>query len=168
MPLTMQSWTEYLNLLSIDSRKQKIIKFIFLWMQYNDWYSSTYHLSDSEGSQKISETSEARDIYETLKEEILTGGKDVSVGFLQIPVNHNPQISREGIYKDNGQLLCAYNQNVNCFCKYLKVIYKIRCNFFHGNKYPKETDIDLIIWAYESLILLLKELKCKKIIKISL
>lgn len=164
----MQSWIDYLNISSLDSRQQKIIKFIFLWMQYNDWYSSTYHLSDSEGSQKISENFGARDIYETLKEEILNGGQDVSKGFLRIPVKHDSQIPREGIYKDNGQLLCAYNRDVNCFCKYLKAVYKIRCNFFHGNKYPEEADIDLIIWAYESLNLLLAKLKQQRIIRISL
>ena len=167
MPLSTNDWIDYLNIHSLSDNKQKIIKFIFLWMKYNEWYSK-YGLGDTEGSQKLSDINEARCIYEEIKNEFLYGGRIISRGFNDIPIESRPNEIRKGLYRDNGNLLCAYNSEVNCFCKYLKVIYKIRCNFFHGDKLPSETNILLIKWAYESLNMLLSKLKEHGIIEINL
>ena len=95
-----------------------------------------------------------------MKNKFLNGGDNITKGFAQIPLetNSNSNETRKGLYKNNNNLLCAYNEEVNCLCKYLKVVYKIRCNFFHGSKYPSETNVLLIVWAYETLKMFLQKL----------
>lgn len=41
--------------------------------------------------------------------------------------------------------------DIECFGKFIAVIYQIRCNFFHGDKRPLEPDDrKLVEWAYNS------------------
>ena len=136
-------------------------------MKYNEWYSK-YRLGDLEGAMKLSDDVRARDLYEQMKDEFLSSGYNVTTGFKNIPIENNNPLHREGLYKNNGKLLCAYNDDVNCLCKYLKVVYKIRCNFFHGNKLPAETNVLLIVWAYETLNIFLHRLIQENIIDLKL
>jgi len=44
-----------------------------------------------------------------------------------------------------------FNSENNTFLDYMKVIYQIRCNFFHGDKIPLDNDDKkLVQWAYSS------------------
>ncbi len=157
--LRIDDWLSHLNLSDCNEKNVKVIKFIFLWMKYNEWYSK-FGLGDSEGAQKLSDDKKVRDVYEQMKNKFLNGGDNITKGFAQIPLetNSNSNETRKGLYKNNNNLLCAYNEEVNCLCKYLKVVYKIRCNFFHGSKYPSETNVLLIVWAYETLKMFLQKL----------
>lgn len=165
--LRTEDWLSYLNISDISDKNIKAIKFIFLWMKYNEWYSK-FGLGDSEGAMKLSDDKNARDLYEQIKNEFLNGGRSITTGFKKIPLENNSTISREGLYKKNGRLMCAYNDEVNCLCKYLKVVYKIRCNFFHGEKIPSNTNVSLIIWAYETLDMLLQKLVKENVIDLKL
>lgn len=127
--LRIDDWLSHLNLSGCDEKNIKVIKFIFLWMKYNEWYSKL-GLGDSDGAQKLSDDEKVRNVYEQMKNEFLYGGERITNGFLNIPLENNISIPRKGLYKNNDNLLCAYNEEVNCLCKYLKVVYKIRCNFF--------------------------------------
>lgn len=165
--LHTEDWLSYLNISDISDKNIKVIKFIFLWMKYNEWYSK-FELRDSEGATKLSDDAEARNLYEQMKDEFLSGGCNVTTGFKNIPLENGNRTHREGLYKNNGKLLCAYNDGVNCLCKYLKVVYKIRCNFFHGDKLPSDTNVSLIIWAYETLDMLLQKLIRENVIDLKL
>ncbi len=165
--LHTENWLFYLNISDISDKNIKVIKFMFLWMKYNEWYSK-FGLRDSEGATKLSDDAKARDLYEQMKDEFLNGGRSITTGFKNIPLENNSNTSRKGLYKKDGKLLCAYNDEVNCLCKYLKVVYKIRCNFFHGDKLPSSTNVSLIIWAYETLDMLLQKLIREKIINLKL
>ena len=136
-------------------------------MKFNEWYSK-YGLGDSEGAVKLSDNERVRDLYETIKCKFLNGGDSISTGFKNIPLINNSNVSRKGLYRKNGNLLCAYNDEVNCLCKYLKVIYKIRCNFFHGDKLPSETNVSLIVWSYETLDVFLHRLVQENVIDLKL
>ena len=160
--LSVTDWIEYLNISNLNNDKQKIIKFIFLWMKYNDWYQK-FNLRDREGALKLSDFIKATQKYRDIKNIILHGEQNsvsprITKGFLNIP-KVNGEINRQGLYDDSGNKIVAYNDDIHCLCKYLQVIYKIRCNFFHGAKSPDETNIALISWAYESLYLLLSEIQ---------
>lgn len=162
-----EDWLSYLHISNISDKNIKVIKFMFLWMKYNEWYSK-FGLGDSEGATKLSDDKNARNLYEQVKNEFLNGGSHITKGFINIPLESTNSISRKGLYKDNGKILCAYNDKVNCLCKYLKVVYKIRCNFFHGDKLPSDTNVSLIIWAYETLDMLLQKLIRENVIDLKL
>ena len=165
--LHTEDWLFYLNISDISDKNIKVIKFMFLWMKYNEWYSK-FGLRDSEGAAKLSDDAKARDLYKQMKDEFLNGGRSITTGFKNIPLENGNLTHREGLYKNNGKLLCAYNDDVNCLCKYLKVVYKIRCNFFHGDKLPSDTNVSLIIWAYETLDMLLQKLIRENVIDLKL
>ena len=45
-----------------------------------------------------------------------------------------------------------FDQNHTDVCFFFKAVYQIRCNFFHGDKFPNsERDERIVNWAFESL-----------------
>ena len=133
----MQNWIDYLdieNKYNNQEIKKKCLLFIFLWLRYNEYYNSkiSRNIGDFQKALQLSECEICKDKYNEFKEQFLTS-------FKQIDGADSPRTWILDI-KD-----------------LLTVIYKIRCNIFHGDKPPNETNIKIIAWAYDCFNQLLNE-----------
>ncbi len=155
--LTVADWTFWMRGDLLPQEQQEVLHFMFTWMQYNSWYSKTYHMKDVLGSVQLSKNKAAQKVYNALKNGFVQS-------FKMIPYK-DEQGSRLGLYGKE-KIIARFNSNKNNLYYYLKVVYKIRCNFFHGSKVPSVNNIKLIIWAGQTLDKLLIELKRNGVIDI--
>lgn len=153
---SLQTWINYLQ---IDSKyenendKKEIIQFVFLWMKYNEYYNDKYGnssskwtrgrlMGDKEKALEICTKNSVVSKYANLKDNFISTFNQIA--FDDGTINRQYLISRD-------ETQTPYNQN-NCSLEaFLKVVYKIRCNFFHGDKEPIRANIELIGWAYTCL-----------------
>lgn len=155
--LSIEDWLFWFKSDSLHQKQQDVLNFIFTWMKYNNWYSEKYKLQDRLGVVKLSENIEAQKVYETLRCKFVNE-------FKQIPCKVSVA-DRLGLYRGKtSKIEVKFNDEYNGFYDYLMIIYKIRCNFFHGSKEPSKVNIQLISWAGKTLGELLKELKLQNII----
>ena len=141
---TVKDWVEYLdfnNVLSED--KQKLVKFLFLWMLYNEYYNANYRSKRKEARRAIGLACDeiALSIYNAYKEEFLSSFKDI---------DHSPE-TRLGLYDDCGNVVAEYSDNKKDLESFLFLVYKIRCGFIHGEKSPINVNVKLISWSYDCL-----------------
>lgn len=154
--LSLQTWINYLQ---IDSKyenendKKKIIQFVFLWMKYNEYYNDKYGnlpsrlnngrlMGDKEKALGICTKKSVVSKYANIKKDFIS--KFNQIAFDDGTINRQYLISRDGTQT-------PYNLNNESLEDFLNVVYKIRCNFFHGDKEPIRVDIELIGWAYDCL-----------------
>lgn len=161
--LTVTDWMDWLGIHQLEDREEVgVLRFIFLWMKYNNWYAQKYNLRDSQGAVRLSQDILASQIYEKyFKESFLEAFQRIETA------SSNP---REGLYKGNGrreEIIAPFTVGSACLCKFLQLIYKIRCNFFHGEKVPSTIDVKLICWASESLCKLLEKLEEENIVNLN-
>ena len=151
----MKNWIDYLKIddkYSDDIKKKKCILFIFLWMQYNEFYNIKYSTikSDREKALKIAEDFEVQTIYEELKGVFLSKFKVLGESNVYIRESiYNYYLNREESFTDEN----------NSIAKFLEIIYTIRGNFFRGNKPPMSENVDIIAWAYDCFFELLHKSK---------
>lgn len=140
--LTVKDWMRYLNLNdNIGADTISVIEFIFLWMKYNNWYSQKFKsLNDSKGAIELSENYRAKTTYNKLKNDFLTSFKNIKGG-------HYLDIERTGVCDNRNNEEIHYDEVADSLRDFLKIIYQIRCNFFHGSKAPDDTNVQLIKWA---------------------
>src|SRR5205085_1604998 len=112
----------------------------------NEIYSGE-KLKDGEKVIKFSESVRNLDFF----------NKNTNIDFLSESFKNTKYSEREYVEdmltkKDLYRKTLNFNsQTENNLTLYLKVIYQIRCNFFHGDKMPSDPDDEkLIIWAYET------------------
>lgn len=57
--LTVADWTFWMRVDLLPQEQQEVLHFMFTWMQYNSWYSKTYHMKDVLGSVQLSKNKAA-------------------------------------------------------------------------------------------------------------
>ena len=152
--ISVKNWVDWLEKLDLlEEDRQEIIKFVFLWMKYNGWYNNTFKkLRDRQGAIKLSDFLDAGICYEQFRQPFVNGFSKIQVKNYTNDGQAADEI-RRGIYKPNGHTIEEpFSEGADCLCHFLKAVYKIRCNFFHGQKEkPDEINVKLIRWAYKSL-----------------
>lgn len=149
-------WLNFLEA-NNDNPRSKVIKFIILWMLYNQWYNEKYidiHglYQDKAKSIELANNQHAKEIYVSIQDKILSS-------FKNIPSVHCSTGERDRLWKDSGlEKEILFNEQYCDLKQFLKLIYQIRCNFLHGNKEGNDVNIQLITWAYDSLYKFLKDL----------
>lgn len=146
------------NLPDMPERTRKVIQFIFLWQEYNFFYNLQYERigKDSKRALLLANDERAKDVYEQKKATFVER-------FSQIHSNVKHNNPRKKLFTDidsqNSVEFHAYGQD--SLENFLTVVYKIRCNFMHGDKLRNEdaeVDVDLIGWAYDCLSELLYDI----------
>lgn len=152
----IKKWLSFLQA-NNDEDKSKVIKFIILWMAYNQWYNESYseilgRLNDKNKALELSKDKKAIEVYSELKKGFVNS-------FKEIPSVHCLIGSRDRLWADNGiEREVLFNEQYCDLNQFLTLIYQIRCNFLHGNKENNYANIKLIVWAHESLYIFLKKL----------
>ncbi|MBR1916120.1 MAG: hypothetical protein IJ830_06780 [Alphaproteobacteria bacterium] len=152
--MNMEKWLKYLEAEG-DDEKSKVIKFIILWMAYNQWYNETYPKinGDKNRALQLSQDCKASTAYKDLKTKFLNSFKYIS----SVDCEDG---QRDRLWKDSEKENEILFNDQNCDLKqFLTLTYQIRCNFFHGSKEYDEANKKLIAWAYDSLHLLFKTLQ---------
>ena len=88
--LTVADWTFWMRGDLLPQEQQEVLHFMFTWMQYNSWYSKTYHMKDVLGSVQLSKNKAAQKVYNALKNGFVQS-------FKMIPYK-DEQGSRLGLY----------------------------------------------------------------------
>ena len=146
----MINWIEYLDIDNkyIDENAQRnILKFIFLWLKINEYCNKKYgsDKSDTKKINKLSDENILKEKYATLKDDFLEKFASQEKNGIQrtfvIDMRY-PNIESEYKY---------FTQEHDNLHDFLKIIYQIRCNLFHGEKEPSDENIELVLWAYDCL-----------------
>ena len=146
----MIDWIDYLKInenYNGDDINKNCIKFVFLWIKYNNYYNKHYTKEKNTKYKYERERAKAlnlkivRDRYDLLKEQFLDS-------FVDLPNNKSFRTYIMNL-KSNHQI--EFNINHSCLADFLETVYQIRCNLFHGDKLSREYDAKIISWAYESL-----------------
>ena len=120
-------------------------RFISLWIAFNGWMSSKFGEDTKDGNkiQSVKKMQDFREVFNHLREnnlafkECLDKFEGISV------VNMQFRNNREQVYRYDGT-----------FGSLIEVIYRVRCNLFHGRKNIDENkkDIELVSLAYRILL----------------
>lgn len=145
--LEMDKWINYLdieNKYRNEAIKKKCLLFIFLWLRYNEFYNSKISddgMSDIKKAIQLAKSESCQLKYNELKDYFLEK-------FKQIEGADTPRTWIKDI-KSNKKIY--YKENKSSLKDFLIIIYKIRCNIFHGDKPPMDSNIKIIAWAYDCL-----------------
>ena len=122
-------------------------KFAMLWFSFNDYYVERYSHIRGEKNQIIEFAKDNENLYKFL----LRNGsfKDVLSDFAKTSFPERTKVEDMRLRSSNK---AVFNNGHNSCEDFFKVLYQIRCNFFHGDKSPfSEQDKKLIEWAYKYL-----------------
>lgn len=124
-------------------------RFISLWIAFNGWMSGKFGEDTADGNKirSVKKMQDFQEVFERLREdnlsfkECLDKIEGISVVNMQFRKN------REQVYRYDGT-----------FESLIEVIYRVRCNLFHGRKNIDEDkkDIELVRLAYRVLLPLFK------------
>ncbi|MBX9597357.1 MAG: hypothetical protein K2X04_02135 [Burkholderiales bacterium] len=118
-------------------------KFISLWISFNAFYNSYGDDNDKEFKRIENSCEKLKDDFLELPNLPGSCFKCFQQYILDKPDNPG---SIQGKFRK------VYYSDVSCLSEYLRVLYQIRCNLFHGNKInDNEQDKKLIELAYRTL-----------------
>lgn len=138
----------------------EVIDFMDLWMRYNNKYNELNpSLVNNKGlpleekqALALACNPDAQLAYENLKHEFVTS-------FTKIPSLHCNNNERNRLWKDKDyQREILFNSEICSLENFLKVVFQLRCNVFHGSKELNDIDVMLISWAKNCLQKLLNDI----------
>lgn len=149
------NWYEWFLDANVNlSKKQCILLFIANWLRYEHHINSSNVENVSHEDKCIRTLSNIKKLSEkwiNLKQKYLETFSSLKKDGLQ---------SREYVidmHQSHHQNKKYFNNEHSSLNDFLKVLYQIRCNFFHGNKSPygpygpSSEDVQLICWASNAL-----------------
>jgi len=118
-----------------------------LWFSFNSYYSERYSHIRGEGNQLIEFSKDNKSLYGSLLSNTQAVFKDVLNKFAK---TQHPDRTSVRDMRLNSQRSVEFNSKNKSCEDFFKVLYQIRCNFFHGDKLPffKE-DKKLVQWAFK-------------------
>jgi len=121
-------------------------KFSMLWFSFNNHYSERYSHIRGEWNQILEFSKDNSKLYDELVKNAL---KDTVKEFSDTKKFGRKDVKDMRIDSIKKAPFGDENKSAEDF---FKVLYKIRCNFFHGKKLPyNDEDNKLIKWAYKHL-----------------
>ena len=134
---------EWLKRASDSTRKiDKGDLFLCLWIAFNGWMKSQYNeqATDSCLIEKVKTNPDLKSIFSELEKSTLHNVLGELKGFTVLNMRYPSNSSEEKVYDGTFESL-------------IDVLYKIRCNLFHGRKNIEEDENDkkLVYLAYDIL-----------------
>jgi len=150
-----KNWIEYLDNHFDDCLDY--FKFAMIWMSFNSYYAIRYKHITGEFNQVIEFSKDNEVIYQKLLSE--GSFSNIISDFENTKYLDGSGPRKKVIDMRNGSgKECIFDGQHKSFEDFLKVIYQIRCNFFHGDKtMGNEYDKKLINWAYNYFSIVWKE-----------
>jgi len=123
-------------------------KFTMLWFSFNSYYSERYSHIGEEKKEIIKFAKDNKDLYKSLLADEKTDFKNVLEKFRETKSPEKREFVKDMKSNTNS---CVKFDTENRSCEdFFKVLYQIRCNFFHGDKRSdSDQDKKLIKWAFE-------------------
>jgi len=122
-------------------------KFAMLWFSFNAYYSERYSYARGEGEQITKFAKDNKNLYGSLLSNTQAVFKDVLNEFAK---TRSPGREKVRNMRQNSQRSVEFNSKNKSCEDFFKVLYQIRCNFFHGDKVPfSKEDKKLVQWAFE-------------------
>ena len=142
------TWLDMIE--SFDTQEyEDWFKFAMIWFYFNNYYNKRYAHVNGEKNKIIVLAKDNADYYEqsfygvSIIEEFKTKDSDGNKTYVV-----NMQNTNQKVFFDMSHKSCE---------DFFKVLYQIRCNFFHGDKQPSnQYDKELVKWAGKNLLLFLK------------
>ena len=131
-------------------------KFIALWISFNSFYACE-HLHDSERKQ----LQIFGDTYKEFFKSVVDANMSPFIDFKKY-IDNKPKNS--GFIQDLRYPVAKEKHkkryyNLTSFCEYLKCVYQVRCNLFHGGKYLEDgQDENIVKHCHSTLLIFLEKL----------
>jgi len=123
-------------------------KFAVLWFSFNSCYSKRYSHKRGEKNQIIEFAKDNEALYKSLRTGKQADFKNVLEKFTETKFPEKRECVKD--MRPNGGVCVKFDSEHNSCEDFFKVLYQIRCNFFHGDKWPDfDQDKKLIQWAFE-------------------
>lgn len=156
-PENFLSWIEFLEV-GVYRDQSPYLKFAVLWLSFAGYLLKRYPDKDHDiqrlkafcadpiNIRIYSELINSEDYYQKVS------------SFRNIPTdNGNPRESIKEVGKLNPKESIFRVEDYRSFDMFIMVIYKIRCNFFHGGKIPfNNSDREIVAWAYHVFLIFWK------------
>lgn len=142
-------WMEYLD--HHFDECGNYFRFAMVWMSFNSYYALKYKNIRHEKDQVISFAKENTDLYKKLMGDEF---KNILQGFRETGWLFNKPGERDCVVdmRLNSNNMVYFREGENSCTDFFKVLYQIRCNFFHGNKEVSDSRNEVLIrWSYEYL-----------------
>ena len=124
-------------------------RFISLWIAFNGWMSGKFgeDAADRNKIESVKKMQDFKEVFNQLREDNLAFRECLDKFESMSVVNMQFRKNREQVYRYDGT-----------FESLIEVIYRVRCNLFHGRKDIDEDkkDIELVSLAYRTLLPLFK------------
>jgi len=123
-------------------------KFAMLWFSFNSYYSERYTHIGGEKNKIIEFAKDNKDLYKSLLADEKTDFNNVLEKFRKTKSPEKREFVKD-MKLNTGR--CVKFDTLNKSCEdFFKVLYQIRCNFFHGDKRSNfNQDRKLIQWAFK-------------------
>lgn len=143
------TWLEFLEK-GLHANSSSFLKFAVLWLSFAGYLNQTY----AEEWKEHNKLERFRQDNEEFYKELI---KDPEFTRLLSEFSYTSTPPREFVMnlQDRRPEKNDYfkPEDQSDFNKYIEVIYQIRCNFFHGDKIPFDSnDEKLVLWAYKSFL----------------
>ena len=123
-------------------------KFAMLWFSFNSYYSKKYFHIRGEKNQVIKFAKGNKALYKSLLTGKQADFKNVLEKFTETKYPEKRECIKD--MRPNRSRCVKFDSENNSCEDFFKVLYQIRCNFFHGDKWPDSNqDKKLIQWAFE-------------------
>lgn len=139
-------------------------EFAMLWFSFNSYYSERYSHIGREKSKIIEFAKDYKDLYKSLLADEKIDFKNVLEKFTETKSPEKREFVKD-MKSNTGRCVKFDIENKSCE-DFFKVLYQIRCNFFHGDKSSdSDQDKKLIQWAFEYFRIFWKKFLDEKRIK---
>jgi hypothetical protein len=123
-------------------------KFAMLWFSFNSYYSKKYFHIGGEKNQVIKFAKDNKALYKSLLTGKQADFKNVLEKFTETKYPEKRECIKD--MRPNRSRCVKFDSKHNSCEDFFKVLYQIRCNFFHGDKWPDSNqNKKLIHWAFE-------------------
>ena len=123
-------------------------EFALLWFSFNGHYSKRYSQIGREKNKIIEFAKDNEGLYEILLTDKQVDFKNVLDEFGETKSQQKRECVKD-MKSNTGRCVKFDNENKSCE-DFFKVLYQIRCNFFHGDKSSdSKQDRKLVQWAFK-------------------
>jgi len=122
-------------------------KFVMLWFSFNSYYSERYSDINGEKNQITEFAKDNKNLYKSLLADKQADFKNVLEKFTE---TKSPSRDRVNDMRPNTNKYVEFKSEHKTCEDFFNVLYQVRCNFFHGDKWPdSDEDKKLVQWVFK-------------------